>query len=120
TRAVAVAPGRTVLVLPEAIGGDAPLLPALERAGTNASGFDQYRRARDGAIMVRIPEGEFLMGNLETEGKPLPHTVYVSSFLMDVLPLTLGRYRRFAAATGRPLPPDPYWGAHDDFPVAFV
>ena len=82
--------------------------------------FDEYRRLRDGATMVRIPEGEFLMGNLETEGAPLPHTVDVSSFLMDKLPLTVGRYKRFAAATGRPLPPDPYWGVHDDFPVAFV
>jgi len=75
---------------------------------------------RDGATMIQIPEGEFLMGNLETEGAPLPHTVYVSSFLMDKLPLTVGRFKRFAVATRRPLPPDPYWGVHDDFPVAFI
>ena len=39
---------------------------------------------------------------------------------MDKLPLTVGRFKRFAAATGQPLPPDPYWGVHDDFPVAFI
>jgi formylglycine-generating enzyme required for sulfatase activity len=117
---VSVVAGRTVPVLPDATGGDAPPQPALTPAGKNAAGFEEYSRLRDGATMIRIPEGEFLMGNLETEGKPLPHTVYVSSFLMDELPVTVGRYERFAAATGRPLPPDPYWGVHDDFPVAFV
>jgi formylglycine-generating enzyme required for sulfatase activity len=70
--------------------------------------------------MVEIPEGEFLMGNLETEGAPQPHTVFVSTFLMDKLPLTVRLYRAFATATGRPLPPDPYWGVHDDDPVSFV
>jgi formylglycine-generating enzyme required for sulfatase activity len=88
--------------------------------GKNPQGFQEHRRVRDGAIMVQIPEGEFVMGNLKADGAPLPHTVYVSSFLMDKLPLTVARYKRFAAATGRPLPPDPYWGVHDDFPVAFV
>jgi formylglycine-generating enzyme required for sulfatase activity len=70
--------------------------------------------------LIRIPEGAFLMGNLDIEGAPLPHTVDVSSFLIDKLPLTVERFELFAAATGRPLPPDPYWGVHDDFPVAFV
>jgi len=112
--------GRTVLVVPGEAGSATPPRPTLTPTGKNSQGFEEYRRVRDGAIMIQIPEGEFLMGNLETEGAPLPHTVYVSSFLMDKLPLTVGRFKLFAAATGRPLPPDPYWGVHDDFPVAFV
>ena len=120
SRTVMVVKGRTVLVTPVAADGGSPSQPALEPAGNNAQGYAEYRRARDGATMVEIPEGEFLMGNLETEGAPLPHTVSVSSFLIDKLPLTVGRYKQFAAATGRPLPPDPYWGVHDDYPVAFV
>jgi formylglycine-generating enzyme required for sulfatase activity len=86
----------------------------------NAHGFQEYQRQRDGAIMIEIPEGEFLMGNLQTEGAPLPHTVHLSSYLMDKLPLTVGRFKLFAMATGRPLPPDPYWGVHEDSPIAFV
>jgi formylglycine-generating enzyme required for sulfatase activity len=120
SRTVSVVKGGIVLVAPGAAGSGAPPQPSLTATGENPEGFQEYRRARDGAVMVQIPEGEFLMGNLETEGKPLPHTVYVSSFLMDKLPLTVGRFKRFAAATGRPLPPDPFWGVHDDFPVAFV
>ena len=119
-RVVSVVRGRTVPVAPAAGESGSPPRPSLTPLGKNAEGFEEYRRARDGAIMVRIPEGEFLMGNLQTEGAPLPHTAYVSSVLMDKLPLTVGRYKRFALDTGRPLPPDPYWGVHDDFPVAFI
>jgi formylglycine-generating enzyme required for sulfatase activity len=120
TRTVSVVKGRTVLMAPGAAGSGSPPQPSLTPTGKNSEGFQEYRRVRDGAIMVLIPEGEFLMGNLQIEGAPLPHTVYVSSFLMDKLPLTVGPFKRFAAATGRPLPPDPYWGVHDDFPVAFI
>jgi formylglycine-generating enzyme required for sulfatase activity len=120
SRTVSVVKGRTFLVVPVTAGTGAPPRPSLMPTGKNPEGFQEFRRVRDGAMMVQIPEGEFLMGNLQTEGAPLPHTVYVSSFLMDKLPLTVDRFKRFAAATGRPLPPDPYWGVHDNFPVAFV
>ncbi len=120
SRSVSVGKGRTVAVSPEPTGAGASLHPSVTPAGKNSQGFPEYRRRRDGAIMVQIPQGEFLMGNLETENSPLPHTVYVSSFLIDKLPVTVGLFKRFAAATGRPLPPDPYWGVHDAFPVAFV
>ena len=119
-RMVAVAKGRTIQVAPEPADGGTVPQPALQATEKNAQGFQEYRRKRDGATMVEIPAGEFPMGNLETEGAPQPHTVSVSAFLMDKLPLTVGRYRAFAMATGRPLPPDPYWGVHDDDPVAFV
>jgi formylglycine-generating enzyme required for sulfatase activity len=120
SRTVLVVKGRMVRVEPEAADGGSASQPALEATRKNAEGFPEYRRVRDGATMVEIPEGEFLMGNLETEGKPEPHTVFVSTFLMDKLPLTVGRYKQFATATGWPLPPDPYWGVHDEDPVSFV
>ena len=120
SRTVSVLRGKTVLVTPAPGGSGSPPQPCLTPAGKNQEGFQEYRRSRDRAIMVRIPEGEFLMGNLQIEGAPLPHTVFVSTFLIDKLPLTVARYKRFAADTGRPLPPDPYWGVHDDFPVAFT
>ncbi len=119
-RIVSIVKGKTAVVSPEPMDTRTVPQPFLTPDEKNSEGFMEYRRERDGAIMVQISEGEFLMGNLETEGAPLPHTVYVSSFLMDRLPVTVERFRRFAAATGRPLPPDPYWGAHDNYPVAFV
>jgi len=108
---------RTVLVAPGAPLARNGLVPI----GKNEQGYEQYRRKRDGAVMVRIPEGEFLMGNLETEGRPHPHTVYVSTFLMDKTSVTWGQYEKFLEATGWPLPPDePYWGILDDHPAVFV
>jgi formylglycine-generating enzyme required for sulfatase activity len=89
--------------------------------GANAHGQEEYRRETDGAVVVKIPAGEFLMGNLETERRPAEHRVYVTEFLMDKTEVTWGQYKRFAAATGVPLPaPEPYWGIHDDHPVVFV
>jgi formylglycine-generating enzyme required for sulfatase activity len=89
--------------------------------GKNDRGYEEHRRNRDGAVMVKVPEGEFHMGNLETEGHPQPHTVYVSTFLMDKTPVTWRQYQSFLESTGWPLPPDePYWGIHDDQPAVFV
>ncbi len=119
-RMVTVVTGRTVIVSPEPPERDAPPQALFVAVGTNAHGFFEFRRERDGAVMVKIPEGEFVMGNLDTEGKPEPHPVSVSVFLIDKLPVTWGLFKRFAAAAGRPLPPEPYWGIRDDHPVAFV
>ena len=87
----------------------------------NVQGYEEYRREKDGALVIRIPAGEFLMGNRETERHPLEHRVYVSEFLMDKTAVTWAQYKKFAQATGTPLPPHlPYWGVHDDHPAVFV
>lgn len=89
--------------------------------GTNAQGYEEYRRERDGALVVRVPAGEFLMVNKDTERAPLEHQVYVSDFLIDKTAVTWAQFKRFAQATGVPLPPhEPYWGTHDDHPAVFV
>jgi formylglycine-generating enzyme required for sulfatase activity len=120
-RLVTVSADRRVLV---ALGSarSFPAPPnALAPMGANHRGYEEYRRQRDDAVMVKVPAGEFLMGNLETEGRPAPHTVRVSSFLMDKDPMTWERYERFLEATGRPLPPhEPYWGILPDHPAVFV
>ncbi len=89
--------------------------------GKNDRGYEEYRREADGVVVVRIPAGKFLMGNLKTERRPLPHRVYVSEFLMDKTAVAWAQYKKFAQATGTPLPPHPpYWGVHDDHPAVFV
>ncbi len=89
--------------------------------GTNDQGYEEYRREADGAVVVKIPAGEFLMGNEETERTPLEHEVYVSEFLMDKTGVTWGQYKKFTEATRIPLPShQPYWGVHDDHPVVYV
>ncbi len=120
-RWVRVQEGRTVLVeLSEAAATGVADYP-LSHAGSNAQGYEEYRRSRDGATVVRIPGGEFLMGNKETERQPLEHRVSVGTFLIDKTEVTWAQYKAFAAATARSLPPDPpWWGIHDDHPATFV
>lgn len=93
----------------------------LSPLGKNDQGYEEYRREMDETVVVRIPAGEFLMGNKETERQPLEHKVYVSEVLMDKTPVTWGQFKKFAGATGASLPPNPpYWGIHDDHPAVFV
>jgi formylglycine-generating enzyme required for sulfatase activity len=121
-RKIQVRKDRTVLIALGVASKELPPPPnGLVPTSKNYQGFDEYRRRRDGAVMVKIPEGEFHMGNLDTEGRPLPHTVYVSTFLFDKMPVTWGQYEKFLEATGWPLPPhEPYWGIHHDQPAVFV
>jgi len=127
TRTLEVVRGRTSVVSPPnradpsgrgrpPMGSEAAIAPA----GTSPLGFPLHRRGRDGAMMVEVPAGEFLMGSLEAENRPQPHRVRLSSFLIDLLPVTWRQYRAFAADSGRPLPPAPYWGIRDDHPVVFL
>jgi formylglycine-generating enzyme required for sulfatase activity len=121
-KVVDVMANRTVVVdlsVPDPAGSGVPY--RLASLGSNAQGYEEYRREADGAVVVQIPAGEFLMGNEETERTPLEHRVYVSDFLMDKTGVTWGQFKGFADATGTPLPPhEPYWGIHDDHPMIYV
>jgi formylglycine-generating enzyme required for sulfatase activity len=91
--------------------------------GRNPQGQSEYWRAADGAIMVEIPAGEFLMGSPDDRGEPderPQHRVYISTFLIDKIEVTWRQLRKFTEATGSPLPPEPIWGSPDDYPAAFV
>ena len=67
--------------------------------------------------MVLVPEGEFIMGGSEKDGRiglevgvdavPERH-VYLKSFYIDKYEVTIGQYKKFMAATGHP--PPPLWG----------
>lgn len=91
---------------------------ALAPIGKNAQGHDEYWRIKDSAIVVKIPAGEFLMGSPAGEGQPDERPqrgVYVSEFQIDKTEVTWRQLRKFAEATGRPLPPAPIWGSADDY-----
>jgi formylglycine-generating enzyme required for sulfatase activity len=123
-RTVRVVEGRTA-------GADLPVLNlgsgatagGLRPVGKNPQGFEEYWRAKDGALVVRIPAGDFLMGSPEGRGdaneRP-QHKVRVSEFLIDKTEVTWRQMRKFHAATGDPLPQAPVSGTSDDFPVSFV
>jgi formylglycine-generating enzyme required for sulfatase activity len=122
TRIVRVEKSRTTLVVVnDPISDWESAKFELSSLGKNSRGYQEYRRKMDGAVVVQIPRGEFLMGNKETERNPLEHKVYVSDFLIDKTAVTFGQYKRFLMATEGMLPPSvPYWGVLDDHPAVFV
>ena len=44
--------------------------------------------------MVKIPSGLFDMGSLEKDNEEPVHIVEISSFLMDIKPVTVGEFRK--------------------------
>jgi len=89
----------------------------------NPQGQAEYWRAKDGAVVVRIPAGEFAMGSLEGEGEPderPQHRVDLAEFLIDKTEVSWRQFRKFAEATGSQLPRTPVWGIRDGYPVSFV
>jgi formylglycine-generating enzyme len=93
----------------------------LRPLGRNPQGSEEFWREKDGAIVVRIPGGEFQMGSVEGGGEPAEHpqhVVRIKGFLMDKTEVTWGQYRRFVTQTSRPLPKSPVWGTPETFPVS--
>ncbi len=121
-REVVVEQGRTTKVALELLGAEHSD-GLLEAIGENSQGFAEYWRARDGAILVRIPGGDFLMGSREGGGRALDEQpqrrVHISEFLIDKTEVTWRQFRRFAEAEGVPLPRIPVSGAPDDYPISF-
>ena len=67
---------------------------------------DQPREitGKDGAPMVLVPAGEFLMGSDERASERPVHQVYLDAFFLDKFEVTTTRYGAFLAATGQPKP----------------
>lgn len=60
--------------------------------------FERVVTGRDGAPMVLVPAGEFLMGN-EVEGDAPSHRVYLDAFYIDRQEVTNARYLKFVEST---------------------
>jgi formylglycine-generating enzyme len=110
--------------------GDLAGEPALTRGETNTV---------DGAGLVRVPAGAFVMGSEPEEidrawgrfgwaeekkrqaaAESPSHRVEMAGFRMYRHEVTVAQYRRFAQAAGRPMPDPPEWGWEDTHPVVNV
>jgi len=77
---------------------------------------------RDGAELILVPAGNFLMGSADTDtnarGEEKPqHTVYLDAYYIYKNDVTVAQYRKFCAATGRKMPGEPVGGWKDDHPI---
>ena len=92
---------------------------------------------KDGASMVLIPAGAFLMGTSEAElaswlkahpgdkrdwftAEMPQHSVTLDAYYLYKNDVTVAQYRAFCTATMRDMPPAPPWGWLDDHPVVNV
>jgi len=123
-RAVArVEKGRRTSVLLTLIRGSRDSADGLRPLGRNPQDGEEFWREKDGAIVARIPGGEFQMGSPEAEGDPSEHprhVVRVDGFLMDKTEVTWGQYRRFLTALRQPPPKAPVWGMPEAFPASSI
>jgi sulfatase modifying factor 1 len=96
---------------------------------------------KDGAEMVWVPEGEFIMGSTDEQiaaalkecstmvqlffkivfdaEKP-QHTVSLDGYWMYKYEVTVAQYRKFCAATKKEMPQAPSWGWKDNHPMVKV
>ena len=95
---------------------------------------------KDGAQMMWVPAGEFLMGSTSKEisaickeysidGGPFKELleaetpqrkVYLDGYWIYKNPVTVAQYRKFCTATSRNMPTAPSWGWKDDHPMVMV
>ena len=93
--------------------------------------------SKDGAEMVWVPGGDFLMGSSDEEiaallkdnpgwkrewfDKDKPqHKVYLDGYWVYKCEVTVAQYRNFCSETGRTMPEEPQWGRKDDHPIVKV
>ncbi len=87
-----------VLLLVSCAGAPRPIEPL----GKNAQGAEEFRRAIDGMIVVRIPAGEFVTGDDHGdlgEGKKRPAKIDYDYFI-DKYEVSNGQFARFLNAVG--------------------
>ena len=82
----------------------------LKPTGGNEKPFDGAKAitGKDGAEMVLIPAGEFMMGSNDGESDEKPvHSVYLDAYYIDIYEVTNAMYKQFMDATKRKSPE--YW-----------
>jgi formylglycine-generating enzyme required for sulfatase activity len=82
---------------------------------------------KDGAAMVYIPEGEFIMGSDKSrdsraDDDELPQRkVYLDGYWIYKYEVTVAQYRKFCNETGRQMPPvEPSWVWQNNHPIVCV
>jgi formylglycine-generating enzyme required for sulfatase activity len=119
------------------IASTIPLTVAAEAAQNQSSG--KRTNPIDGAEMVYIPPGEFIMGTgpeeidriwkklrwpeawkQYTKSEQPAHRVRLDGFWMYRSNVTVAQYRKFCAATRRSMPAAPVWGWTDTHPIVNV
>jgi len=124
---VALAGGVLVLVVALGWAADSPAGRAFRtpEPPADAKLNDMWISPKDGAEMVYVPAGEFLMGSAKGDRDAHPNEkpqfrASLPGYWIDKCEVTVARYRKFCKETGREMPPAPGWGWQDNHPVVHV
>jgi formylglycine-generating enzyme required for sulfatase activity len=104
------------------IGGESTP-PTVATAPETTAAIKEQINPKDGATLVFVPAGEFLMGNQEgqgSEGERPQRKVTLDDYFIYKFEVTVAQYRKFCAATQRALPPEPPWKWQDAHPIVNV
>ncbi|MBI4872837.1 MAG: SUMF1/EgtB/PvdO family nonheme iron enzyme [Candidatus Riflebacteria bacterium] len=75
-----------------------PVPASLHLLGDHAKGAKRFRHEKDGAVLVLVPAGEFLMGSdLEPDEGP-PHEVCLPDYYIEETEVTRARFQVFLTA----------------------
>jgi len=81
----------------------------------------QRTNPKDGAEMIYIPSGEFIMGSNDGGDDENPQRkVHLDGYWIYKYEVTVAQYRKFCQATGHPMPKEPSWGWKDNHPIVNV
>jgi formylglycine-generating enzyme required for sulfatase activity len=86
---------------------------------TSVSAFSACINPRDGAEMIRVPAGEFLMGDDGVLNNPR-RIVTLSGYYIYRNLVTVHQYEQFCSVTGSEMPAAPPWGWWPDHPMVNV
>ena len=76
---------------------------------------------QDGAEMILIPAGEFLMGSNDgNDSEPPQRKVHLDGYYIYKNLVTVAQYYKFSVANGRTMPSAPSWGWKEDHPIVNV
>ncbi len=80
---------------------------------------------KDGAELIFIPAGEFLMGSANTDKTAIDNEkpqrrVYLDAYYMYKTEVTVAQYIKFCIATNRKMPTEPDWKWQDTHPIVNV
>lgn len=77
-----------------------------DSSGPSIESHFEMTTGKDGAPMIKIPEGEFLMGANDGPRNERPeHTVYLDAYYIDQFEVTMERYQVFLDETYHDFPP---------------
>lgn len=125
TSTFASLPGATASQLAKANSAKVPTpgeMTALRKVVTPTGAIAGAQNPRDGATLVYVPAGEFLMGCKAGDGgadESPQHPVYLDGYWMYQTEVTVAQYRKFCQATGHAAPYES-WKVLDDQPVINV